>query len=218
MKVIGINRLIFIPVLIIGLSSIVHAHCRLTTYLSGENLQSGKHLNIKWEIEIEHNQEGWDLFYSTDNGHNWEPIKTGMPVDQLSYDWSIPYVNTHDALIRIVQVNSGGDYEDISGKFSISTGVMTASSQRQRAKVFEFSVAPNIVHSDTRITFHPDTRDYYRISVHSLAGKEISLLANRTFPPGDQSIILHADNLPPGLYFIIIKNSKGLGIKKFIII
>ena len=95
------------------------AHVALDFPVGGETFGVGDTVNIQWHVVVPHAQENWDLHFSPDGGANWEPIQLDMPVSQLSFLWIVPPVVTEQAQVRIVQDNTGTDYEDISGDFTI---------------------------------------------------------------------------------------------------
>ena len=60
----------------------------------GEVLRVGTKVTIKWRIDIQHQQKGWNLWYSTTGAAGpWITIKIGMSPSQLSLVWTVPSAN-----------------------------------------------------------------------------------------------------------------------------
>ena len=97
----------------------VSAHCKLEYPVGGESFKSGETVTVKWKVTIAHNTKNWDLYFSSDNGANWEAIKENINVNTLNYVWTVPDINTKSAKIKIVQDNQGTDYNSISSTFAI---------------------------------------------------------------------------------------------------
>jgi len=108
----------FLPLLTaLTLAGSAMAHVALDYPVGGENFSVGDNVNIQWHIIVPHDQENWDLFFSPDGGVNWQPIQLDMPVSQLNHLWIVPPVVTEQGQVKIIQDNTGTDYEDISGDF-----------------------------------------------------------------------------------------------------
>ncbi len=120
------NRLAWLG-LIAASSSPSLAHVRVNTPNGGESLEVGTNYIVEWEIVIMHDTQNWDVFYSTEsNGGAWDQIGFDLPAGDTSvgsihtFEWTIPDNLAPDAWLRVVQDNSGRDYEDVSdGSFAI---------------------------------------------------------------------------------------------------
>jgi hypothetical protein len=105
-------------VLILG-EPIVHAHVRLNSPEGGEIFVSGDELTIQWQIQVQHPQINWDLYFSPDNGLTWNVIVKDLEVGEIEYVWTVPDIETLGGMIRIVQDNVAQNYSDNSGPFII---------------------------------------------------------------------------------------------------
>ena len=101
------------------LSFTAFAHVDLEYPKGNETFSSGETITIKWKIAIAHNTNNWDIYFSSDNGQNWETIKEDINVNNLSYVWTLPQIKTSTAKIRVVQDNQGTNYDSTSDAFII---------------------------------------------------------------------------------------------------
>lgn len=95
------------------------AHVALDYPVGGETFNQGDTVNIQWHIVIPHDLQNWDLYFSDDGGAIWQPIELDLPPAQLNYLWVVPGDPTTQGRIKIYMDNSGTDYEDQSGDFTI---------------------------------------------------------------------------------------------------
>jgi hypothetical protein len=98
-----------------------NAHVQLDYPVGGETFSSGESINIQWTLQISHDQDNWDLYFSTDGGTSWEAIELDIENARLNYRWTVPDLDTDMAKIKIVQDNPGADYIGVSGDFTIQT-------------------------------------------------------------------------------------------------
>ncbi len=118
MKSAKVAVLMFFVALALGSSA--GAHVALDSPLGGETFTEGEVVDIQWHIVIPHDLQNWDLYFSQDGGSNWEVIEMNLPPAQLNYLWTVPGVETAQGRIRIYMDNTGVDYEDQSGDFTIN--------------------------------------------------------------------------------------------------
>ncbi len=97
------------------------AHVALDSPNGGEQLAVGSTVTIHWHVVIGHTQLDWDLYYSTTGPDGpWIAIALDLPVGNGStgaahtYDWTVPDDPSNQVRVRVVQDNSGFDYEDVS--------------------------------------------------------------------------------------------------------
>lgn len=115
-----------------GASSIALGHIQLVSPNGGEALNAGQLFPIQWLVEVEHDLQDWDLWYSTASADGpWMDVATNLAAgdptagSQHSFDWLIPNISAPSAWVRVRQDNSDQDYYDVSDMpFSI-TGMMT---------------------------------------------------------------------------------------------
>ncbi len=118
---------LLIPVFSLLLASSASGHVILDDPNGGEELEVGSVFTIKWRIQISHNLQNWDLWYSTTgSGGPWTMLATNLPAGSgavgsvHTYDWTVPNVVNATVWVRVRMDNYGTDYYDVSnGPFSI---------------------------------------------------------------------------------------------------
>jgi hypothetical protein len=110
----------YVALIFIGLCvAPVMAHVAIDYPAGGENYAPGEIVKIQWHIEIPHEQDNWDLFYSVDNGLSWDTIIIDLAETDMEYDWVLPAVSTNKARVKIIQDNVASNYEAVSTQFTI---------------------------------------------------------------------------------------------------
>ena len=96
-------------------------HVTLLDPNGGEVLEVGSVFEIRWQINIAHNLQNWDLWYSTTGaGGPWITIAMNLPpgsgaVGSIhTYDWTVPDDPSVQVRVRVRMDNSATDYFDIS--------------------------------------------------------------------------------------------------------
>ena len=77
------------------------AHVGLDVPVGGEVFTAGDVVSIEWTLIVPHEQENWDLYFSSDGGKNWEEIELNLPVTQFNYQWIVPDLITDEGKIKI---------------------------------------------------------------------------------------------------------------------
>ena len=117
MKCLKVAIMIF--TLTLGLGKLAVAHVALDYPTGEETFTQGDSIDIQWHILIPHDLQNWDLYFSDNGGTTWQTIALDLPPAQLDYTWEVPSPTTGQGRIRIYMDNSGTDYEDQSGDFTI---------------------------------------------------------------------------------------------------
>jgi len=107
-------------VMLMALGSAARAHVSLDYPVGGETFNQGDTVNVQWHILIPHDLQNWDLYFSDDGGATWQVIELDLPPSQFNYLWVVPGIATTQGRIKIYMDNSGTDYEDESGDFTIT--------------------------------------------------------------------------------------------------
>ena len=116
----GWRKLTLLPLALV-LAAPAAAHVLLDDPNGGEVLTAGDQVLIRWHVDIEHNLENWDLWYSTtgDSGP-WISIATDLPPGDPtagaphSHLWTVPVEDSSQVRVRVRQDNFGMDYYDVS--------------------------------------------------------------------------------------------------------
>lgn len=97
------------------------SHVELEYPLGGETFHLGEYLTIRWNVNIDHNIENWDIWYSISGPNGpWIEIVKDYPkgdTTQFSvheYVWIIPNIVSNDFRIRVQQDNPLTDWDYIS--------------------------------------------------------------------------------------------------------
>lgn len=204
------KNLVLTLVFVLSLFSL-QAHVKLDYPVGGETFSPGQVITIQWEILIHHDTQNWDLYFSKDGGDNWEVLRADIGVDTLSYDWTVPAEPGDHNRIRIVQDNTGADYEDISDDFTI----LNSSGISQVKRPAGFSIYPN------------PAKDYFYLeSTKPLNDLQISIVDQKgamvnEYMPADRifsgSQKVHIEGLQPGIYYLAIRTRDDAWTEKLIV-
>jgi|GEM_PF-2802922 len=117
----------------------------VTSPTTGEVLQGGSPYAIQWTASdagsgVASNSIG--LAYSTDGGSTWTTIATGE-ANIGSYDWSVPAIDTNNAVVRANATDGAGNTGDgASGTFSVDSTAPTVSNfQATNPSGFDLNVS-----------------------------------------------------------------------------
>jgi hypothetical protein len=197
----------------------VDAHVTLDKPMGGETFVTGETVSIKWILDIQHNQNNWDLYFSSNGGSDWEGIELNIDTHQLSYAWTVPQIITDNARIRIVQDNTGGDYVDESEDFTITDVQTSIGVQEKNPAVFKLHPNyPNPFNPTTVINYELPNSTNIDLSVYNLLGQKIVTLVSGQQNAGYHSIEWNALHLSAGAYFIKLQADDFVQIKKAILI
>jgi plastocyanin len=95
------------------------AHVALDFPVGGETFTEGDMVDVQWHIVIPHDLQNWDLYFSQDGGMNWEAVVLDIPPEEMNYLWTAPGIETDQGRLMIYMDNTGNDYQDESGDFTI---------------------------------------------------------------------------------------------------
>lgn len=126
--------LFFSPRLFVGgalfvcfLVSSVSAHVGLDSPNGGESYGPGQAVTVTWTVTAGHNTIAWHLEYQVDGGA-WIPIEQNLAPGDINtgaihhYTWVTPFISSDSVRVRIIQDNTGTDWDDVSSAdFSIGS-------------------------------------------------------------------------------------------------
>ena len=214
-----IYLLIFPFLLFIITIGSVSAHVQLDNPVGGETFVTGETVIIEWSTLISHVQENWDLYFSSNGGNDWEEIKFDLGTSQLFYEWIVPPILTENARIKIVQDNTGSDYENLSGDFIITDTQTSVEIQEKNPSAFKLNPNyPNPFNPSTIINFELPTTMIIDLSIYNLLGQEVETLVSGRQGAGYHSVEWNASNLSAGAYFIKLQADEFIQIKKAILL
>ena len=189
---------------------LLQAHVGLDYPVGGEEFNPGQVITIQWEIIIPHDTQNWDLYFSDDGGATWDTIRLDIGLDTLSYDWTVPNDPTDQGRVKVVMDNSGTDYEDESGNFTIteSSGISPVLPQR------EFSIFPNPA-SDFIYLKSNSPLNNYQLQIFNVRGKLMAEYQVLKTLSEDRHMV-PLIGLKPGIYFISVRSNDKAIIKKIV--
>ena len=200
---------VLIPVIINGVS---FAHVNLDSPIGGESFFPLTEINIKWTETQEHGENNWDLYYSLDGGENWIEIALDIVDETNEYTWKTPVTETSNAMVKVVQDNSGTDYEGVSLPFSISNdppdggtgpGIITTINDDMLNSKDGIHLVnyPNPFKSVTTIQFSIPKKRRVQLDIYNLHGKLVFAGINKIYDKGEHEFLWKSHGFPNGLYF-----------------
>lgn len=180
----------------------LRAHVELSNPEGGEVYYSGDSVTVTWVEVIDHNTLNWDLYFSRDGGASWETVKADIPVEEMSYQWTVPAVVTAQGKIKIVQDNVGTDYEGISPNFTIlgTTGIGEA------LNLIQMNIFPNPMTDFASIEFENPLHRNHTLSIYNTQGKLLGFIPDIT----SERVEIERKNLTAGLYFIRLREENEI--------
>jgi len=187
--------------LLITISPIT-AHVELLNPNGGETYNPGQIIQIEWQEVLRHDFLNWDILFSPDGGVSWDTVKSNIPLATMNYSWELPYINTSEGRIKIVQDNVEVDYIDSSEDFVISsvTGI-------NHPGIYEENkIYPNPITDYSSIVFDNPGNNSYTLTVYNSRGQLImtlqDIITNR--------IHLQLNDFSKGIYFYRLNSNTEL--------
>ncbi len=204
------KRLLFTLGLLLSFMT-AFSHVGLDYPAGGENFHPGQTVTIQWHIIIPHNTQNWDLYFSDDGGTNWQEVQLNISVGTLSYNWTVPDDITDQGRIKVVMDNAGGNYEDVSGDFSISavSGILTAED------IPSVKIYPNPAHNYAEIKSEPGD-DITGLQLLSPGGSIIQSFDINQNHTGYEGRRISLEGLPKGMLYLRVDTENGSRIEKIV--
>jgi len=214
------NKMLSLTILILSaiLTANVSAHVILDYPEGGENFHMGEVVQIQWQLAQYHGPANWDLYFSSNGGVTWEPIALNLPETQLTYDWTVPNIETTSGRVKVIQDNNVGiDYEDSSGDFIISTptGIYEDEVNIYTFKLFD--AYPNPFNPRTTIQYSIPSDGVVKLKVYDVLGNEVATLVDEDKATGSYEIMFDATELSSGIYFYRIQAGSFVETKKMVL-
>ena len=185
------------------------AHVILNYPEGGETFVPGQEIVIEWEELVQHNTENWDLYFSLNGGESWQELAIDLDYEMRTFNWVIPEMPTSEARIKVIQDNTGFDYEDESPDFTITEQVVM-----DEIAAADFKVYPNP--ATDFIVIHPEATDDAEIKIHNLSGHLIKRISLQALP-NENYLKIDLSGLKSGLYFITIQSTGKIKTQKLFI-
>lgn len=149
------------------------------------------------------------LFKTSDRGHNWLEENTNNDQRYIQSLWF------DDTLIgwavggggKIIHTTSGGQT------------YITLSSNEVLPGDFELKQNyPNPFNSQTTIEFTIGEKDFYKIIIYDIIGREVAIIHDNLISRGKYKLIFKANDLSSGIYYYVLSSEKIILKKKFVLI
>lgn len=156
---------------------------------------------------------GTDLgvFVSTNGGGNWQDFNDGLPDVVQAMDLNYTTVNN---VIRVM-THGNGAYER---KF---LSQIVTDSEDEPIKVAGFKLEqnfPNPFNPVTSMQYTIGNRQFVRVKVYDLLGKEITTLVNQEMAAGIHNLEFDGTGLPSGTYFYRLEAGNYVETKKMVLL
>jgi len=190
--------------LLIGVSLMfqLEGHVELTNPEGGETYHPGNAVTVTWIEVVRHNPLNWDLLFSGDGGSSWDTIKANIPVETLSYQWTVPETSTVKARIKIVQDNVNDDYEWSSNNFTI----VSATGIGAPLNLVQMNIYPNPLIDYSSIEFENSMHINYSLNIYNTQGRIVRSIPNIT----SGKVKVEKKNLMAGFYIIRLRNENEI--------
>ena len=183
----------------------VDAHVALDYPQGGETFYAGQSITIQWHIVIQHDLENWDLYFSTDGGTIWEPLKIDIAGSQLEYNWTIPDEVTTTAKIKVVMDNTSADYDDISNNFTIEKSGQTSDIESSDVNREIFSFYPNPLQEINYYTLNLKESSQVAINLYTMSGIKQKTVLSKELGPGTYTESWNTSGFADGVYFLEVR-------------
>jgi len=177
---------------------------------AGSHLTAPSLTPVRWETPDGVTVESVALLVSLDGGSNWSPIAQGQP-NTGSYDWTVPNVQTDQAKVAVVLVESAdatGEIVDgvlgVSEAFSIEATVGVGGRGPAHLSLAIRGETPSRA-GDGRLWVEFALRDGSpaKLELADVAGRVLSSRQVGSLGPGAHALDLsEAGPLRPGIYFV----------------
>ncbi len=219
------NGVTFFPVLVsLILANPVWGHVELVSPVGGETFYSGDKVNIRWQITIPHEQENWDVYFSSDGGVNWDIIESDLDPAETSYQWTVPQLETDQARIRIYMDNVGTDYDDTSDDFTIRETQASVHLPGEYPKTLVlYSNYPNPFNPVTTFRYDLPVTSDVTLTIYDILGRNVRTLVQGIEEPGYKSEMWDGtDNLgeqvSAGVYLLRIEAGDFTQTRKMVLL
>ena len=181
--------------------------------LAGKSFMPADTAQISWASS---GIDSVDIYYSTDNGSNWQSIINNYNANMQNYKWVVP--QTPSSLCKIKIINA--DYSSVhnifisDSTFSIDnqTGVSSGTIPQ---KYYLTANYPNPFNPSTNISYNLPVESHVTIKIYNAIGQMVDILVNTVKPAGYHTVVFNASGLASGIYFDSIKAVSIDGNKQF---
>ncbi|MBS1495129.1 MAG: T9SS type A sorting domain-containing protein [Bacteroidetes bacterium] len=157
--------------------------------------------------------QGWGCFITTNGGQNWYPWNEGLPKGMIIQE------------MKLIDSAQGEDYVLISTygrgifKRKLNAKVISVSDPVEILKQYELNQNyPNPFNPVTTIKFNIPKKEYVKLSVYDINGREVSTLVDRVTHSGIYTASFNGADFPSGVYFYKLTTPSFTQTKKMILV
>jgi hypothetical protein len=166
---------------------------------------------LDWEVANERDNFGYEV--EREVGDIWQQtgFRSGMGTTSHEQNYSLADMNASSDLLhyRLRQIDLDGS-EHILGDVTIAPDAATVDEQ--------ISIYPNPIQSGAKIDFTISSPEFVRIAVVNELGAEISVLTNKQYQSGLNSLSFDTKKFASGTYHLIFSTPTGRISKEFVVI
>lgn len=194
----------------------INGHVVLHYPQGSEVFISGEEIIIEWEVLADHGPASFELLYSDNGGISWEIIVNGISEIITTYNWIVPNMETLNARIKVIQVNSDMNYEYNSNNFTISSVTDIGDSETVPYSFKLDNPYPNPFNNRSVISFELSSSGNIQLLIYDLLGRKIEVLINEVRAEGKYNFSWNASTLSSGTYIVFLKSETYSESKKVI--
>ena len=145
------------------------------------------------------------VFFSSNNGDNWEMITEGLPAGSYVYSFTAAngkmYAGTNNSGVYV--------YDDLTNVKENSTAP---------SEYHLFQNFPNPFNPVTVIKYDLKTNSFVKLNIYDAAGNEVKTLVNEKQNPGQYSLNWNASGFSSGVYFCKLETGIGSEVRRMILL
>ncbi len=158
----------------------------------------------------DHQQIRESAFMSTDNGANWIDISSGL-MSRMTGNFKFSrdgyvYAFGSGAVVRSAQPITKIKSINYLPQFTLHQNYPNPISSNKNGS------------TSTTITFTTREKNIVRIILMDALGRELNVLSNQEYLPGEHSVIFNTTSLPSGMYFYKMLSGNFVEVKKLVVI
>ncbi len=189
----------------------------------GEGLNPDQQYLITWEKFDPPGADSFALFYSVDNGFDYDTIITGLAGNDTSYLWTVPNVISDSCLVMIWAYGPPRPGEDVprgtAWDFSDTLFRIVPVGIEEDASIritdFNLRIIPNPVVNRIKIDYSIPKNTNVKIIIYNSLGQIEAILVDDYKTSGTYELSFDkSKNLPSGIYFIQLQTQETTTTKK----
>lgn len=183
-----------------------------TSPKTSDVLKGSESTRVRWNSN---NLEMYDLQYTVDGGQNWTPVQSNVDAGKRTYDWTVPFVTTQQAMLRALYNNDPDLEYSRTPMFAIQgpTDVEEFGDGLSIGRPF-----PNPFNNNTAVSFTLPVSQRVSMSVHNYLGEEVSVVLNGSMmTEGLHTVTVSGENLASGVYYLHITVGNTKAVRRLVI-